>query len=159
MNLQDTALPPVQPVIHNKWSQLILYAAILRDGRATAPCEQTNTARDKASRLYRKLLAYLVTTLLLAGDVQLNPGLVSAQDLQPPAGTPANPGQVPACSQPTRHTVFSMQFSPNPHQLLCPTPIDVPQVHAPIHSVPPLTTIHTVPDLDLIFTPTPHPFR
>ena len=42
-------------------------------GRATAPLERTNTARDKASRTYRKLLAYLLTTLLLGGDVQLNP--------------------------------------------------------------------------------------
>ncbi|CAJ1081056.1 unnamed protein product, partial [Xyrichtys novacula] len=31
-------------------------------------------------------------------------------------------------------------------------------IPAPIHSVPPLTTIHTTPDLDYIFTPTHHPF-
>ncbi|CAM4548210.1 unnamed protein product [Leuciscus chuanchicus] len=82
---RDTALPPTQPVIHNEWSRFTLYTAILRDGRATAPCEQTNTASDrtKVPRSYRKLLTYLFTTLLLAGDVQLNPGPVVVQDLSP----------------------------------------------------------------------------
>lgn len=33
--------------------------------------EQLHHTSDEASRLHRKLLAYLLTTLLLAGDVQL----------------------------------------------------------------------------------------
>lgn len=90
---RDTALSPTQPVIHNEWSRFTLYMAILRDGRATAPCEQTNTASDrsKAPRFYRKLLTYLFATLLLAGDVQLNPGPVVVQDL-PPTSTLVTPG-------------------------------------------------------------------
>lgn len=55
--------------------------------------EQTNTASDrsKVPRSYRKLLTYLFSTLLLAGDVQLNPGPVAVQDL-PPASTLVTPG-------------------------------------------------------------------
>ena len=52
---------------------------------------------------------------------------------------------------------YSMLIFPNPHQLLCTPLTDVPQVLAPIHSVPPLTTISTTPDLDLIVSPTLHP--
>lgn len=54
---QENAIPPIQPLTLNAWSQLTSYTAILQDGRATAPYERTNIARDKASRSYRKLHA------------------------------------------------------------------------------------------------------
>ena len=90
---------------------ITLYRAILWDGWATVPCKQSNTTKDKASRLYRKLLAYLLTTLLLAGDVQLNPGPVSVHDLQPPAGTLAKPGNTVQHRHSCGNMVVTKHFS------------------------------------------------
>lgn len=44
---------------------------------------------------------------------------------------------------------YLMPISPNLYQLICLPPIDVTQVPATMHQVPPLTTVDTTLDMDL----------
>ncbi len=72
----------------NPWSQYVVYAKILNNGRATQPPTWTNTrGAENLKQPHRKII-YLMAILLLAGDVQLNPGprLASAGDLLPSLG-------------------------------------------------------------------------
>ncbi len=72
----------------NPWSQYVVYAKILNNGRATQPPTWTNTrGAENLKQPHRKII-YLMAILLLAGDVQLNPGprLASVGDLLPSLG-------------------------------------------------------------------------
>ena len=72
----------------NPWSQYVTYAKILNNGRATQPPTWTNTrGAENLKQPHRKII-YLMAILLLAGDIQLNPGphLASAGDLLPSPG-------------------------------------------------------------------------
>ncbi|CAM4623487.1 unnamed protein product [Leuciscus chuanchicus] len=72
----------------NPWSQYVVYAKILNNGRATQPPTWTNTrGAENLKQPHRKIIN-LMAILLLAGDIQLNPGprLASAGDLLPSLG-------------------------------------------------------------------------
>ncbi len=72
----------------NPWSQYVVYAKILNNGRATQPPTWTNTRGAENLKQPHRNIICLMAILLLAGDVQLNPGprLASAGDLLPSLG-------------------------------------------------------------------------
>lgn len=62
--------------IVNPWSQHVIYAKILNNGRATQPTIWTNSRRAENLKQPHRKMIYLMADLLLAGDIQPNLGLI-----------------------------------------------------------------------------------
>ena len=76
----------------NTWSQYATYSTMLNNGHATPP--STTTGRKERENRPVRVILFLMTTLLMAGDIQLNPGphLIGDGGLPPSVGSP---GPVP----------------------------------------------------------------
>ncbi|KAL7390219.1 hypothetical protein ABVT39_017275 [Epinephelus coioides] len=67
---------PLQPQHHVAVGQFALYCNALNNGKSTiaSTTSKDNAIKCKSPKLLWKLSGYLLFTLLLARDVQLNPG-------------------------------------------------------------------------------------
>jgi len=88
-NTQENAIQLT--VTFNAWSQItshlpLSYEMVEHLHHMNVPTQWETKLHDHTE----SMLAYRLTTLLLAGDLQLNPGPVYTHELQPPAGALSN---------------------------------------------------------------------